>query len=494
MSSPSKPTDTDPAAAEIPPEQVVSPAVRHQLQKCYEHGQKLLAPEKRDHDYAHTMFTECVVKDPGNLVYVEAFLSNLQEKYKNNKRGGGFLGLGGGSRGEFKKAVAKKQWSDVLRLGPDLLKANPWDVPALRAMAQACEAYHFNEVELRYLKNALDANPKDVEVNRHCAKSLARMGQFDQAIACWHRIEELRKNDTEAPKMISELTLERNRAQAGFGGPPAAARRAGAAAESVAAAPRDTSAEVPAPAKKREIQLTPIQRFEKAISDDPTIVENYLELIDLYVAEQRYADAERVLQRAQAASGGDPDVLARGEDLSIERTRHQLAIAEKRAAAEPGADARQLVEQVRGNLARLELQVFDARSQRFPQDLTLKHRVGECLKKLGNYREAALRFQESRQAPELYVAATLELGECLQHLKQYVKALHCYQRAAEKSAAHPAAVEFHQLALYRGGVLAAGLKEWTTAAQMLGQLADQAPHYKDVQTRLDKVREIVDKS
>jgi tetratricopeptide (TPR) repeat protein len=91
------------------------------------------------------------------------------------------------------------------------------------------------------------------------------------------------------------------------------------------------------------------------------------------------------------------------------------------------------------------------------------------------------------------VAATLELGECLQHLKQYVKALHCYERAAEKSLHDPEAAESHKLALYRAGVLAGGMKELETAERNLRALAELDPEYKDVQTRLDKVRQFRDK-
>jgi tetratricopeptide (TPR) repeat protein len=200
-----------------------------------------------------------------------------------------------------------------------------------------------------------------------------------------------------------------------------------------------------------------------------------------------------VLQRAHSALPGNTDILEKGEELAILRIKHQLKVAEKRAAADGTASANELVEQIRSNLVRLELEITDARSQRYPEDAGLKHKVGLCLKRMGNYREAALRFQESRNDEQLYVPATLELGECLQHLRQFVKALHCYQRAAEKSAEAPESAEIHQLALYRAGVLATGLKEWETAERHLQELAAQDPDYKDVRKRLDKLREIRDK-
>ena len=96
-----------------PEAQVVSPALRKKLQQCYEHGTKLMQQEKYDFDYAHSMLAECLQSDPGNPVYVEVFLQNLQRKYRNNKRGA-FFALGG--KGALKKALAKKDWSELLKL------------------------------------------------------------------------------------------------------------------------------------------------------------------------------------------------------------------------------------------------------------------------------------------------------------------------------------------------------------------------------------------
>src|SRR3954469_18397344 len=92
-------------AAEAP---AVSPALRRRLQQCYEHAKKLMAQPKYDFDYANTALTECVVGDPANLPYVEAFLDNLNKKYNNNLKGASmqmFL-----PRGAVKKAIANKQW------------------------------------------------------------------------------------------------------------------------------------------------------------------------------------------------------------------------------------------------------------------------------------------------------------------------------------------------------------------------------------------------
>lgn len=492
------------AAALLMP--AVSPALRRKLQQCFDHAAKLVTQEKYDHDYVSALLASCVQADPGNLVYVEAFLDNLQKKYDNNRKGGRFKGLGGGKGGAVKKAAAKADWKEVFKLGPEALKSNPWDVVVLRSLAEACEAYAFNEVELRYLKNALDANPKDPDVNRHCAESLARMGQFDQAIVCWHRVEESKKGNAEAQEMISRLTLERNRERAGFARQrgeapvvkPSSRRIAGVtrqpqaakspAADESASDLESESAASQSPAR-REIPLTPRQKLEQAIREAPANPEHYRRLAELHVAEGQLAAAEQLLTKALEVSGGDVRIREQLEDLQLARMKEQAAIAEQRAEQEGADSARELATQMRAEYNRREAELLASRSQRYPQDDALKYELALRLKRAGNYAEAIKLLQEARENPARKAAATLEMGECLQQLRQFAKALAYYERALELA---EAGSEFRKLALYRSGALALGMKDLSTARERLTELAQIDGDYKDVRARLDKLAALGD--
>jgi tetratricopeptide (TPR) repeat protein len=472
------------SAGELP---AISPAVRRRLQQCYEHAKKLMAQPKYDHDYAHTLLAECVASDPGNLVYVEAFFDNLARKYNNNKRGARlafFL-----NRGAFKKALAGKKWLDVLRAGPEILKVNPWDTATLRGMAEACENLQLNEVELRYLKNALDGNPQDVEVNRHCARSLARMGQYDQAIACWARVNETKRNDPEALKMIGDLQIEKTKWKFGMLSPD---KKRAAGPNPVALTPSDEGSAVPSepeptptePPRTREVQLTRWQQLERAIVDDPTVVENYLQLASVYAEENRLADAERTLQKGRAASGNDLRVQERLEEIQVLRLKQQLAIAERRAKSEATESARQLVQQLRENLSRVELEMFGRRSQRYPEEPQWKLEAAIRLKRLGNHGEALKQLGEIKPSDDSPLAASvaLETGECWQHLRQFAKSLEAYRRAIHLAEANQNA-ELQKLALYRAGVLAIAMKD-AAGTDFLAQLVEIDPNYRDARERL----------
>jgi Flp pilus assembly protein TadD len=172
-------------------------------------------------------------------------------------------------------------------------------------MATACEAHHANEAELVYLKQALDANPKDIEVNRHCARSLGRMGQFDQAIACWHRIETLRGQDSEAARMISQLAEEKLRYPGGIPPTPAAPAPAKAVAVDQPQATASTA----------EPSLTPRQVLERAVGYNPQDERLHLRLADELIASAEYEEAERRLQQALIACDGSQPLLEKLEQV-----------------------------------------------------------------------------------------------------------------------------------------------------------------------------------
>jgi tetratricopeptide (TPR) repeat protein len=287
------------------------------LTDCYQRGLNLARGEK-NHDYAHAMFAECVLHDPGNLRFVESMVQNLRAAAP--KRVSSRFKLRRGGSRTLRAAMHRHDWAAVLHTGIDLLRANPWDVTTLRAMAEACAALHHNEVELVYLKQALDAEPKNVDVNRHCARSLGRMGQFDQAIACWHRVEKLRGTDEEAAHSIAVLAEDKLKRPANS-----------------AALHRDKSVttsrpEEPTEVTPREIVLSPRQKLEQAIAQYPLDATNYLELADMLSSSNQFNAAERVLTNALAVCGEHRTLSERLERVRFLRAEDERQLADEQAS------------------------------------------------------------------------------------------------------------------------------------------------------------------
>lgn len=301
------------AAGRMPAAQ--SDALRFHLQEAFQRGMQLSA--ERHFEYAHELFAQCVMHDAGNIAFVEAMVQNLRVKTPHVAKSMLILRRGG-SR-ELKKGLQNREWTVVFREGIRLLKIDPWDVTTLRAMAEACATLHHNEVELVYLKQALDAEPKNIEVNRHCARSLQRMGQFDQAIACWHRIETLKGKDAEAARMVCELAEEKLKYPGGR--PPMAQRAAEGPVTSIAAEKLATH-ETP------QVTFSPRQRLGRAIADDPYDVSNYLKLADLMYEAEQFAEAEAVLNRGITTIGEQATLVDRLQRVRAQRIDWEMELAE----------------------------------------------------------------------------------------------------------------------------------------------------------------------
>lgn len=337
--------------------------------------------------------------------------------------------------------------------------------------------------------------PEDIEETKATARSLARAGRFDEALRCWHAVEERDPFDPEPGRMIPSLTLKKNRQVDTQNGADQATGNAGeqdsdsaTAGLSQAAAPSPVASKPP-----RQLVLTRRQQLEQEIAFRPQEESNYLELAELHLAERRTYDAQRTLMRALEVSR-DVAIVERLEDVNMLRARDQWKLAETLAAEQRTEESAAAVEKARQESFQLELDVYRNRCVRHPDDKRLKYQLGLRLKQIGEYRDALERLQAGLDFPEFRAAASLEIGEILQRHHQLPKALQCYRQAAQLAAGDdgPELQDCRKRALYRAGVLATSMTLTDTARQYLAELVKMDPGYRDAQTRLDKLGEISD--
>ena len=466
------PNDTSPAAsnpaitAVAPTTAQLSPAERSRLSQCFQRGNQNAATNL---DYAIEMFSQCVLGDPGNAVYLQSLLGVLKKKH-GSRKAGGLSGLWPISKaGGLKRFADKAQWREVIKQGVDILKATPSDHAVLLAMSDACGQLQLHDAQRVYLKSALDAAPADPEVNRQCARFLANHGEFDQAIACWVRVANVKGLADEAQREIARLQVEKT-IVAGHG---MTGRAAGGGAKAGATAGQ---------------QASPVDRvtaLKQAIQEKPAEIDAYLELADLLERDSGVEEAEAVLLKALAASGNDIKVREHLEDRQLRWARHRVHIAEQRVKDEDSPATRETLERLKAAQVKHEVEIYSARCARYPENLTWRYELAMRLKAAGNHTEAIRHFQDVLQDPRRKGAVSLELGECFQKIKQYQLAMRNYVAAVESLTDRE--MELRKRALYRAGVLAAGLDDKDAAQKYLGTLAGLDFGYRDVAQRLDKL-------
>lgn len=456
-----------------PERQPINAATRRRLQQCFEFGSK--AEAKGSYDYAADMYTQCVLGDPGNVIYARNFLGNLQKKYGNNKKGSKLAAVTGAPhRAAIKSASMQKDSLGVIKAGLELLKVNPWDTSGLAAVAAACAMLDYDESQLVYLKGALDVNIKDPEVNRLAGRALARQGKFAEAILCWKRVEAGKPKDEEASRAIADLMVERTIHEGGY-------------------EKAESATDVRADDVEQESGsfFTPERQLEKLIAKNPADIQNYVKLSELHLHNQRMEEAELWLTKAVAASGGDLGVKERLEDLRLRRVREQLEIAKRRAESEKTAEAVDLYKRFKAELNSLEMEYYRNRVDRYPQNIQYKFELGTRLQKAGNYKEAITLLQAARGDQQRKGLVLLGLGQCFYQIKQHKLAMANLEEAAREIPEKD--LESKKLALYWAGALAQALKDLGKAESLFTELAGYDFGYKDVSERLDKIAELRDK-
>jgi tetratricopeptide (TPR) repeat protein len=313
-----------------------------------------------------------------------------------------------------------------------------------------------------YLKTALTAHPKDPTVNKLCAIAATERHLLDQAIHCWHRVEEAFPNDDEAKRAISMLQSERMR-KGGF---------------SVQTEDEEHAQKAPASAVYQQPEQNAEKKLLGEIAKDPKQLSSYYELAHLYTREDRFDKAEEILTQAFEVSGGDPDVRERLDDAQLRTFRHKIINT---------TDIRKKRE-LQQEYYYKELDYFKRRCERYPHNVFFRYDLGVRYYLTKQYNEAIRELQLSRNDPRRKGVSLLALGKCFQQIEQARLALNHYMMAAEEIPERD--VNNKKEALRLAGTVALTLGEVDVAEKQLSILAAIDFSYKDVAALLDKVGEV----
>jgi len=448
--------------------QALTPARIKRLQKMFEHGLKQV--EQGAYDYALELLTECVVGNPGNLEYSQTFLTALQKKYNNNRKGAPLAQFKErGARGAIKKAIAAEDWNELIKNALKVFRINPWDVTTLLAFATAMKGLGHSDPELYFLKTALESDSKNVEVNIRCAAALRKRRQFDQALACLHRAQKEKPNDEEIQKQISAVAVEKTIVQGGI------------TEDNIGDGGHTRTVQTSPAATTEEVSTTPEEHVRRKIKNDPKNMVHYLELADMLLKIERYDKAGEILQQGIEACGQETELIEKLEDVQLRQLRQKISEAEETGDQEER-------KQLRKEMIQRELEVYEGRCERYPTNLVYRFELALRYRMSGQYEEAIKHFQMARNDPRRKGLCLLELGRCFQQIKQYRLALNHYQQATKEVPEREEKAK--KESFYLLGRLAMALRQYDLADQALAKLAEIDFSFKDVAELLEKVAEL----
>ena len=457
-----------------------SPPLRKRLLKLFEAGTKQGSQDK--FDYASDLFTECVRGDPGNLEYLQSFMTNLHKKYGSVKKLSPMVQFKErGARAAIKKALAQNDWDEVIQQGISVLLVNPWDVPTLTAMATSCGgvttqmgaagAATYGDCELYYLKCAFDSIPKekpDAEVCRQLAEALTKRERYVEAIAFWHKVEIARPDDEVPKRAIASLTVLQHQAKD---------------------TRYDDDKKTTRPGAAKQEEFTHEDRLKQRVQRNPKDLAGYDELGNLYLNTERFAEAEAVFTQKLEASNNDPTVREEIEDIQLKALRSKMIEGGKKAKQTGSETDKKEYERLKMTVIEKELDVYANRCERYPNNLIFRYELAQRYQWKGDLGEAIKHYQIAKADPRKRGMCLINLGECFRAIKQYHLAMNHFEQAVQEIPDREQ--EYKKLAYYRAGKLAMCLKDLPRAEKYLTTLASMDYTYRDTSDLLERLHRML---
>lgn len=451
---------------------------QQRAQSLFKYGND--AALKANFKYALEMYTGACKIAPGNLVFRQALRGAERRQFGNDPSKVGRL-VGAKIqpiRLRARAAKSKGKWADVLETCEEAFVYNPWDVSVAGEAAEAAEHLGLLDVAQWLLESVLPQAGNDANFYRYMAHIYQLQENWKGAIACWERVRKIVPTDENAARQINHLAASATISRSGLGEAidKHATKEAGTRSVPEPPSAADTEA-------LRRKALSPEQRFEQAVKEDPGQVGSYLELADDYRSHGRLDEARDLLARGLKAIPNDPSLHEAFAEVQFARLHKAIEALTRRSQEHPDdAEARTKLAQLTAKLNDFELAEYRRRVALHGDDPQLHYELGVRLARVGQHDAAIGEFQQCRSSPALKVQALLQAGLSFEANGVPKLAERSYQEALKATESDDTATlnALH----YRLGRVAEAMTNLEAAEEHYNEVAANDYSYLDVAQRL----------
>ena len=422
---------------------------------------------KGSYKYADEIyFTECVLQDPGNPIYVQTFLFNLRKKFGEKKKTTRSL-LATGK----KLATDAKNPENVIKVGIETLKGNPWDVETLIATGRASEDLGYLETAIVCYRAAADADPDHVGANLACSAALKETADFAGALACLQRVQKRLPEDRDIQKLLHNLVVEQTIHKGKYA--------TGASRDAV----EFTDVTIPENEDVMGRTLTEKEQIERRIARNPHDTANYVELAQWYNKNGDHAKAEETYVKAVEVSRNAPDMVERLLETQKKRLHAETLRLKEEYEHSLQEDVKSVFFTTRSQYEAKSMELAQYRIKQYPDHVGYRYDYGILLQKNEQVKEAIAEFQLAKGESSRQGDCLLALGQCFQMIRQYKLALTHYKEAVSVLETG----ESKKKALYLAMKLAFTLEDYGLAESYAHQLATIDFSYRDLGDMLEQI-------
>ncbi|MFO0908694.1 MAG: hypothetical protein U0794_10095 [Isosphaeraceae bacterium] len=433
------------------------------------------AAQKSNYDYAIQMYQEACKLEPGWLPSRQMLRGIERRRFNNDPAKVGRL-VGARTQPiklKARAAKAKSNWAHVLEVCEEVFVHNPWDVSAARDAAEAAEQLALNDLAMWFIDSVLGV-ATDADFFRHAAHIFELNAAWPKAIAAWERVKKIHPYDEDANRQINALSASATIQRSGLGEALHKTSSGGSGPENALAAELE---------ELKQPQLSPEERWQKEIQDDPTLVGPYLQFAEHLKGRNQLDDALKILVKGLKAIPDDPSLELAHAEIQIARLQRAIAAWTRKTREAPAdAEAKAKLEQLQTMLSEYEINEYRRRVKLQPGDTNLQYELGLRLARAGQHKDAIAAFQQARSSPTLKVEALHQAGLSFEAEGALKLAERQYQDALK--AADPEDTAVCNALHYRLGRVSEAMGNNAAAEEHYNEVAANDYGYLDVAQRL----------
>ncbi len=460
-----------------------SPDKNRMFQQLFARGNE--AMNKQNWAYAVEMFMNCLKLDAENQQVRINLRISQRKMHNDNGSGARMAGMKlMGVRGRVKKLRGKEDWNAMDLAAEEGLAVNPWDGQLNADVGDACLGRGFLHVAAIAYKWAYESEQNNKEYIRKLAGTLESLADYKNAILFWEKIYKMDPLDSEARSKVTQLHAQSVMDRGGY---EDADNTRDVKKQQTSEYDKFTSS----PQSKQEV-VGPGMSIEadlkREIRKSPENVAHYLKLAEYYKKEKRLEDARETLTQALQVSGGEPTVRENLEDVELEMLRNNYELARQAAASNPADEiAKENTLALLQELVKREIQVLNARVERYPRDSKLKVDLARRLVRVKQWDKAIPHLQQASGDQRHAAEVGLLLGKCFIGVNKKTLAISSLAKAVPHLSPQDQRAEFCE-AHYLLGQLYEQAQDLTNAEKHYTEVIGADYNYRDALQRLEGVQ------
>lgn len=444
------------------------------------HTKAVEAAQRENSDYAVTLFSQVLEKEPG---FVDCRRALRAEQYKKAAAaGGGFfkkmMGSAGASPTLAKAKIALgKNPAEAMAIAEQVLGNDPASNVAHRIVFDAAQAMEMPLTMVLQIENMVKNSPKDKALVLEYARLVAETGT--NATACEKVLNEFIRNspyDTDLLQVQKNLSARKTMDEGGYH-----------AVESGTASYRDilrnkeqaVSMEQENRVQKNEdVAERLISEYEERLHTEPNNMRLLRQLAELYTQKNRFDESLAVYERIRGSEmGGDATLERAIAETTVRRYDYQIAQLDP-ALPENTESAAQLAAE------KLAFQMADCqkRVEKYPTDMAIRFEMGQLYLEAGKISEATAEFQKAQNNPHKRIAAMSFLAQCFSRRKMYDMAARKLQEALKEK---PGFDEEKKDLTYQLGSVLENMGKKEEAIEQFKIIYEMDISYRDVGAKVD---------